>query len=82
MDIPGTYLYVINNKFIIIHLRGKIVEMMVRVNPQLYQKYVMVTVKGEPILYVKLNKAFYSLLKSAFLWYKNLRAELEAMGSW
>ena len=68
MDIPGTYLYVINNKFIIIHLRGKIVEMMVRVNPQLYQKYVMVTAKGEHILYVKLNKALYSLLKSTLLW--------------
>ncbi len=38
------------------------------------------TVKGEPILYVKLNKALYSLLRSALLWYKKLRAELEKMG--
>ena len=40
MDIPGAYLHTINNEFIIMCLRGKIAEMRVRVNPQLYQKYV------------------------------------------
>ena len=54
--------------------------MIVRVNPQLYWKYVTVTAKGEPILYVKLNEMLYDLLKSALLWYKKLRAKLEEMG--
>ncbi len=38
-------------------LQGKISKIMVRVNLQLYQKYVTVTTKKEPVLYVKLNKA-------------------------
>ncbi len=79
MDIPGAYLHTINNEFIIMRLLGKITEMMVRVDPQLYWKYVTVTAKGKPILYVKLNKALYGLLKSVLLWYKKLRAELEEM---
>ncbi len=37
----------------------------------------IVTEKGEPNLYVNLNKTIYGLLKSALLWYKKLRAELE-----
>ncbi len=61
-------------------LRGKLVEMMVSVDPQLYRKYVTTSAKGEPILYVHLNKALYGLLKSTLLWYKKLRGELEEMG--
>ncbi len=80
MDIPGTYLHAINDKFIIIHLKGKIAEMICRVNPQLYRKYVTVTAKGEPTLYIKLNKALYGLLRSALLWYKKMRDKLEKMG--
>ena len=67
MDKPGAYLHAVNDKFIIMCLRGKMAEMMCRVNPQLYQKYVTVTAKGEPILYVKLNKALYGLLRNALL---------------
>ncbi len=39
----------------------------------------MVTMKGEPILYVKLNKALYGLLKCSLLWYMKVRADLEVM---
>ncbi len=53
---------------------------MVWVDPQLYRKYVTPSTKGEPILYVRLNKVLYGLLKSTLLWYKRLRSELEAMG--
>ncbi len=36
--------------------------------------------KGEPMLYVKLDKALYGLLKSALLFYKKLVTELESLG--
>ena len=33
--------------------------------------------KGTPILYLRLNKAIYGLLRSSLLFYKKLRGELE-----
>ena len=52
---------------------------MVKVDPKLYQKYVKMPAKCEAVLYVKLNKALYVLLKSALIWYKKPRSELEGM---
>ena len=46
----------------------------------MYQKYVTVRPNGEPILYVRLLKALYGLLRSALLFYKKLRGNLESMG--
>ena len=46
----------------------------------MYRKYVTTGPNGEPILYVRLLKALYCLLKSALLFYKKLRGELEKMG--
>ena len=50
--IPGGYLHSENDETIIMCLRGRLVEMMVRVDPQLYRKYVTTSAKGEPIMYV------------------------------
>ena len=36
--------------------------------------------KGTPILYVRLKKALYVLLRSRLLFYRKLRGELEAYG--
>ena len=54
--------------------------MMVKVDPKLYRKYILTSAKGEPIIYVKLNKALYGLPKSALLFYKNMVGEFEDMG--
>ena len=43
----------------------------------MYQKYIVTSSKGEPILYVRLSKALYGLLQSALLFYRKLRTELE-----
>ena len=45
---------------------------MVKLDPSIYQKYVSLDAKGVPILYMKLNKALYGLLKLALLFYKKL----------
>ena len=80
MGILGAYLHALNNDFMLMCYRSKLVEMAVKVDPKLYSKYVMTSARGDPIIYVKLNKALYGLLKSALLWYKKLRSELEVMG--
>ena len=47
--------------------------MMVRIDPSLYRKYVTYSAKGTPMLYVRLSKALYGMLKAALLFYKRLR---------
>ena len=61
-------------------LRGKIVELLVQLEPTMYRKYVTVGPNGEPILYVRLLKALYGVLRSALLFYKKLRSDLENVG--
>ena len=51
-------------------LRGRLADIMVKVDPSLYRKYVTTSKKGVPMLYVKLTKALYGLLSSALLFYK------------
>ena len=54
--------------------------MMVHITPQIYGPYVKMDKKGTPILYVRLKKALYGLLRSSLLFYRKLRGELAAYG--
>ena len=79
-DMPGAYLHTDNNQETIMLLRGKLAELMVRVEPSLYRKFITTNAKGEAMLYVKLSKALYGLLQSALLYYKQLMKKLKAYG--
>ena len=61
-------------------LRGKLAEMMVRIDPALYRQYITYSAKGIPMLYGRLNKALYGMLQAALLFYKRLRRWLEDSG--
>ena len=61
-------------------LKGKLAELMVQIDPQMYRKQIIKSSKGEPMLYVRLSKALYGLLQSALLFYRKLCAELEDFG--
>ncbi len=52
---------------------------MVLVEPKLYRKYVLYSLLGVPMLYVKMQKALYGMLESALVFYKLLRKKLEDM---
>ena len=54
--------------------------MMVHIAPQIYRPYVNMDKKVTPILYVRLKKALYRLLRSSLLFYRKLHGELEAYG--
>jgi hypothetical protein len=60
--------------------KGRVAELMALIEPKLYRKYVFTNSKGESMLYVKLQKALYGLLRSALLFYKKLVADLKAYG--
>lgn len=48
--------------------------------PQTYRKYITTGSKGEPILFLQLQKALYGMLKSALFFYKKLVTDLVAQG--
>ncbi len=79
-DIPGAFLHANSDEDITMILKGILAELMVQVAPNLYRKYITVDRKGSAILYVKMQKAMYGLLRSALLFYRKLVADLESAG--
>ena len=69
-----------NDGHIIMLLRGKMVDLLVKLQPELYRKYVIFSKNGEPMLYDKLLKALYGLLRSTLLFYKKLADNFVNMG--
>ena len=69
LDIENAFLHAENNKKVPMLLRGWLGELMAKLDPSLYRKYVTTSKKGVPMLYVKLTKALYGL--SVLLFYKN-----------
>ena len=61
-------------------LRGKTSELLVRLKPELYGPYIWYTKKEVPMLYVQIEKALYGMLRTALLFYRKVRADLEDMG--
>ena len=66
-DILGAFLHADVNEDTNMVLKGRLAELMVQVAPNLYRKYITVDRKGTIILYVKMQKALYGLLRSALL---------------
>jgi hypothetical protein len=75
-DLPGAFLHTISDEKVIMVLRDELCDLMVKVNPQLYRKYVSRNRKGRPILYVELYKSMYGLMRSTLLFYRKLKGEL------
>lgn len=83
IDIPNAFVqtHLTNEKDkAIIVLRGKLAELLVKVAPKIYTKYVTVNAKGETILYVKLLNALYGIMKAALLFYLRFVKDLESIG--
>jgi hypothetical protein len=57
------------NEEVIMVLKGDLAEMMIQVTPGVYRKYVAADKKGNKILYVKLQKALYGLMRASLLFY-------------
>ena len=61
-------------------LRGELAELMVLIEPALYRKYVTVDSKRRKVLYVRMHKALYGMLRSALLFYRKLVKDLKGDG--
>ncbi|KAL7545710.1 hypothetical protein ACHAWF_009061 [Thalassiosira exigua] len=82
VDLPGAYLSVSLDETDTVDmvLRGTMAELMALTAPQVYRKYVAVDGRGQKVLYVRLQRALYGLLKSALLFYRKLWANLSKRG--
>jgi hypothetical protein len=79
IDISGAFLHANNEDYVIMRIVGTLAELMVKTNPKLNRKYVIIK-KGRSVLYLRLQKALYGMTKSALLFYRKLVAELRDMG--
>ena len=61
-------------------LEGKIAELIVKLDPKLYRKYIWDNKKEKPMLYDKLKKALYGMLQAALLFWELLSDMLVEMG--
>jgi hypothetical protein len=79
-DVPSAFVNTDVDKDVLMVLKGELAERMIQIAPQVYRKYVTVDKKGTKLLYVKLQKALYGLMRASLLFYRKLRKEFEAYG--
>eukprot|EP00957_Ditylum_brightwellii_P156405 11903885-Ditylum_brightwellii.AAC.1 len=79
-NIPGAYLNADMDDYVVMVLEGKLAELLVKTAPNIYRKYLGVGKDNKLVLYVQLQKALYSCLKSALLFYKRLLEDLQEYG--
>ena len=79
-DIPGAFLHADMDQDIHMLLEGTIAELIVKLEPKLYRKYIWRNKNDKPMLYVKLRKALYGTLQAALLFWKLLSNTLKEWG--
>jgi hypothetical protein len=65
VDVPGAFLSAEMDEEVIMTIRGRLADLMVKAAPNVYRKYITIDANNQPILYVKLQKALYGCLRSA-----------------
>jgi hypothetical protein len=80
-DLPNVFIQtrVFENDRVIVRLRGKIVEVLLELAPNVYGPYVTIDTKGVCLLVRCLN-AIYGTVVASLLFYKKLRASPESFG--
>ena len=66
IDIPGAFLHATNDDYVVMRMNGTLAELMAKTDPKLYRKY-LTDEKGKKVLYLRLQKALYGMMKSALL---------------
>jgi hypothetical protein len=79
VDISGAFMQADIDKVVHVRFEGEIAEMIVRMDPKLYWKYVM-DENGKVVIYVELLKSLYGTLRAALLFWKLLSSKLIPWG--
>ena len=75
VDFPNAFMQVDMDETVHMKLEGKIAELLMKIDPDLYQPYVL-TENGKTVLYVELKKDLYGTPKAALLFWKRLSSQL------
>jgi hypothetical protein len=79
VNIPGAFMQTNMEDTVHMVLEGTMAELLVKLDPKLYQKYIQVK-KGKPVIYVQPRKALYGTLQASLLLWKDLFANLRKWG--
>jgi hypothetical protein len=79
VDIPGAFMQAGIDEIMHARFEGEIAEMLVRMDPKLYRKYVR-DENSKAVLYVELLKAIYGTLIAALLFWKLISSKLILWG--
>ncbi len=79
-NMPSAFVNMDVDKDVLMVPKEELASMMEQIALQIYRKYITVDKKGTKILYVKLQKALYGLMRVSLLFYKKLQKELEEYG--
>jgi hypothetical protein len=60
-------------------MNGTLAKLMAKTDPKLYRKCLL-DKKGKKVLYLRLQKALYSMMKTVLLFYRKLVSEHKSMG--
>jgi hypothetical protein len=79
VDIPKAFMQADIDEVVHVKFEGEIAEMLVKMDPKLYHKYVK-DEHGKLVLYVELLKALYGTMRAALLFWKKLSSHLVTLG--
>jgi hypothetical protein len=80
VDLPGAFMQVsVEDEIIHVKLEGVMCEIMTKLDPKLYKKYVVYK-KGKPVLYMKLSKPLYGTIQAALRFWEDLSRKLQEGG--
>jgi hypothetical protein len=68
------------NKRVIVCIRGMLVEILVKIAPDIYKDYVTVNKKGEKQLLVECLNALYGTMVASLLYYEQFTTSLDKTG--
>ncbi len=77
-NVPSAFVNTDVNEDVLMVLKGELVMMLLKIAPEVYQRYIKADREGAPVLYVKLQKALYGLVRASLLFYRKLQLEPEA----
>ena len=80
IGIQTTFLHAFNNEYSTMRLQDKFWEMLVQLEPTMYQIHITTGPSRELVLHVKLLTALYGLIRSVLLFYTTLHGELKDVG--
>ena len=79
-DIPGAFVHADMEDQVHMLLEGTIAELIIKLDPSMYRKYIWHSQKGKLMLYVQLKKALYGTLQAVLLFWKLLSTTLQEWG--